>query len=245
MDNPLKRLAGSEGDVDDMKLNVGSPVSSLCGHIMSRFSRSILVWIFISVVLGIAASAQAGSDTVQTGPVTEMKAVAADIAGGTGSAKTEVEDELDITADTVEMDFEKRQAVFEGNVKVTDKSLILTASKMIVYMTEQDELKYIEATGNVLIREVGTNKTATAGRAEFDVQKDTIVLLEDPSVSEGIRGKITEAEKITYYRNEQRFVFTGRPTLKIRMPKKGEGEDGTSLLSPGTLKNSRSTEGNE
>jgi len=134
-------------------------------------------------------------------------------------ATDQVEEELEITSDNMTMDFANKIAVFEGAVRVNDARMTLFADKMAVTLSEQDELKHIEATGNVVIRQASTDRRAMAGRAMYDVDKGTIVLTEKPSVIVG-ENSVTEAQKITYHRDTERFEFGGgRPTIRIKRAK--------------------------
>lgn len=125
--------------------------------------------------------------------------------------------ELDITADSVEMDFANRRGTFVGNVKVSDESMLLLADKMIVHLTEKNELRMIEAMGNVIISEVGTQKKATAGKAVFDVKEDVVVLSESPSLADLGQWTLTRAHLITYDRKKTTFKAEGTDTEPIRI----------------------------
>ncbi len=186
--------------------------------------------LWAAVVLSVCATAQPTTrrqDRLKDGSRKER--LGTEAPSSAAAEERDGQEELDITADTVEMNFEERKAVFQGNVQVNEARSILTADKMIVYLTDEDDLRYIEAIGNVVIREIGSKRVATSGRAEFDVEKDTIVLLDGPALSEGERGQVSQAEKITYYRSEQRFVFTGRPRMRIKVKRSGKGMTGGLL----------------
>ena len=130
----------------------------------------------------------------------------------------EVEEALDIRAETLSMDFAKRTALFEGNVRVSDARMLLTAKKMMVFLTKDNEFERVEAVGDVVIQRAKSEEYALAGRAVYDVAKGTIVLTEDPSVIIG-RHSAKEAKKITYFRATQTFTFEGGVVLRILTPK--------------------------
>ena len=153
------------------------------------------------------------------------KTMAADLPmalGGKGSVKSS---ELQIASDTVDMDFAERMAVFEGSVEVTDARMTLNADKMIVTLSAQDELQRLEATGNVIVLETGTDRRATAGKAVYDVAKGIIVLTEKPVVIAG-ENKLSHAYRITYFRDNEKFKFEGRgkdrPTFNLKTGKKND-----------------------
>jgi len=141
--------------------------------------------------------------------------------------------ELEVTSDTLNMDFGGRSAVFEGNVRVSDAKMVLSAEKMNVVLTEDEELQSIEAIGNVVIEELGTEHSATAGRAFYDVLAGTVTMLEDPWLFDGESSK-TRAKKIIYYRDTEKFYLED-PVIKWRT--RGRGEGGLpSLFRPGGKK---------
>jgi lipopolysaccharide transport protein LptA len=125
--------------------------------------------------------------------------------------------ELEIIADSVEMDFENRRGTFVGNVKVSDENMLLLADKMIVHLTEGNELRMIEALGNVTICEVGTQKKATAGKAVFDAQTDMVVLSESPALADPVQWTLTRAHRITYDRKKGTFTAERTEDEPIRI----------------------------
>jgi lipopolysaccharide transport protein LptA len=145
-------------------------------------------------------------------------------------------DELSIQADTVEMDFAANSAVFTGNVHVEDSAMVLNADKMTIFLKEGNELRRIEAEGNVTIREIGADRTAKAGKAVYDVENDTVTLSESPSLIEEGKGMMTEADTFVYKRAEQKFVATGRPKFKVLVKKGSAARDGLLGLGAGKEK---------
>ncbi len=149
--------------------------------------------------------------------------------------------QLDITADSVEMDFANRKGTFVGNVKVADETMLLLADKMIVHLTEKNELRMIEAMGNVVISEVGTQKKATAGKAVFDVKQDLVVLSESPSIADMGQWTLTRAHLITYDRKKATFKADGSESEPIRISllvPDDKGDQGKGLL-PGMGKGTK------
>ncbi len=126
--------------------------------------------------------------------------------------------ELEITSDSLDMSFAERKAAFRGNVKVKDERMTLTADKMDVYLTDQNELQRIEAIGNVMIKEKNTARQANAGKATYDVQNETVTLTDKPSVQME-EDSIMNAAVIVYYRETETFTFRGdegeRPRLRF------------------------------
>lgn len=146
------------------------------------------------------------------------------------SSASEETDNLSVTADTLDMDFANKKAVFTGHVEVSDSRMTLKADHMDVYLTPDDELKRIVATGNVVIHEPASARRATAGKAIYDVVEGTVVLTDTPVIVDG-ENTVTEADTITYLRNSDKFRFEGRPVFHIKT-KKGKKSLMPSFLAP-------------
>ena len=128
-------------------------------------------------------------------------------------------DEVEIVADTMDMDFGKHISTFQGNVLVTEVRMRLQADKMVVHFGETDKPEKIEAVGNVVIHQPEANRTAYAGRAEYDVVKGIITLLDNPKLKMG-ENSLDGAAKITYYRDNERVICDGgkegeRPVMQL------------------------------
>lgn len=128
-----------------------------------------------------------------------------------------------INAKSVLYDFAKRMAQFETNVSVTDSQVMLTADRMDVYLTADNAVQRVEAIGNVVIRELGTAKKATAGKAIYDMTEDTVILTEQPYLEERDQGFSTRgADRIIYYRAKQQFKAEGE-NVQIEFGVKSDG----------------------
>ena len=115
-----------------------------------------------------------------------------------------------INAKSVLYDFARRSATFEEQVSVTDSQVMLTARRMEVFLTPENRVERVEALGEVVIRELGTAKKATAGKAIYDTVADTVVLTEQPYLEELDQGFFTKgADRITYFRAKQQFKAEG------------------------------------
>jgi lipopolysaccharide transport protein LptA len=174
-------------------------------------------------------------------------AVAADgpgdgLTGGEGSAATAGKGtvlttpgggRVVINAKSVLYDFGKRVAQFENQVSVTDAQVMLTAERMDVYLTEENAVHRVEAIGDVVIRELGTAKKATAGRGVYDMAADTVVLTDDPYLEDRDQGFFTRgAERIVYDRAKQQFKAEGE-NVQIEFGVKSDGAHSpTELFRP-------------
>lgn len=132
--------------------------------------------------------------------------------------------EVEITADTMDMDFAKRLSTFSGNVVVREARMRLQADKMTVHFGENQKAERIECVGNVVIEQPEAGRTARAGRAEYDIVKGTIMLTENPSLKMG-DSTLSNAARITYYRDDERVICDSAPNAErpvIRLsPKSG------------------------
>ena len=156
---------------------------------------------------------------------------------------TESGGKLMITAKSVTYDFVKREAIFEKDVTVTDSQVMIDTDKLVVKLTKTNSVRAVEAEGNVVIRELGTAKKATAGKAVYNMQEDTLVLTDHPQLEEHDQGFYTRgAERIIYYRKEQRFKAEGENMqLEFGIPKKKGGHVGDLFGVPGSAKEEKKT----
>jgi lipopolysaccharide transport protein LptA len=124
--------------------------------------------------------------------------------------KTAAGGKLLINAKSVLYDFTKRLATFETNVTVTDSQIHLTADRMDVFLTAENSVQRVEAVGNVVIRELGSAKKATAGNGVYDTVADNVVLTDKPYLEDRDQGFYTKgAERIIYFRGKQQFKAEG------------------------------------
>jgi|GEM_PF-3330203 len=198
---------------------MNNPVQSGSKRVMEALGR----WAMVALV-AVALSAAAADAPAATGVA--APAVAAGPAGeapkGTVLA-TPGGGKVVINAKSVLYDFAKRVAQFETQVSVTDSQVVLTADRMDVYLTADNAVQRVEALGNVVIRELGTAKKATAGKAVYDVTEDTVVLTEQPYLEERDQGFSTRgAERIVYLRAKQQFKAEGE-NVQIQFDVKSDG----------------------
>ena len=140
------------------------------------------------------------------------------------------DDPIQITADQLVSNNEKKYAEFIGNVKASQADYVITSDKLRIYYRgdllnidqqnsgadksgEQERLKKIVATGNVKIKTEQFN--AVTDRAELDTKTMTIVLAGDNS--KVISGKNSIAgSKITLYQKEGRVKVEGGKNKRIK-----------------------------
>ncbi|MFO7821294.1 MAG: LptA/OstA family protein [Lentisphaeria bacterium] len=136
-----------------------------------------------------------------------------------------------ITADSTEVDFRAGNAILTGNVVVKGPKMTVNADKMTVYFDQaekQNRIKNIVAQKNVVIVQPAVNRTATAGKAVYDVPTGMITLTENPRL-EMEDSTLENAESITYDRDSERVKSKGG---SITFSSEGEG-DGLNIFNRG------------
>jgi len=151
-------------------------------------------------------------------------AVAQDAARADKPKATAAQD-IEVSADTMDMDFEKRLGTFKGNVHITDPRMQLMADEVKVYFTESNEVKQADAIGNVVIIEAGMDRRATGEMATYYAEEAKVVLTGKPKLIMG-ENSLTNAAMITYFLNSKRVICsgatdTGRSRIRIA-PKTGK-----------------------
>jgi len=123
----------------------------------------------------------------------------------------------EITSDKLFFDYQEKQAIFTGNVVVTDPDLQLTADRLVIYMTPEDEIDKLDAEGNVEVKMEGLH--SRSGKAVYTLGDGKIILTDSPQVSR--EGSVMQAEKITYWRLENRMeAFPRARVIMFREPEK-------------------------
>ncbi len=131
-------------------------------------------------------------------------------------------DEISISADRMEMHLDGHTAELSGNVLIEDKTMKLSAEKMMVYLDDDNKLQRVDASGNVTVRKLDGSESATGDTGTYDTKEDVIVLDGNCVILQGknaIRGS-----RAIYSRKDQ-VIKLERATLTIQM-KKGSGDDG-------------------
>lgn len=95
---------------------------------------------------------------------------------------------IQIEADRLEVKDKQGVALFIGNVHVVQGSTILEAARMKVVYTKggkgpNSNLKYLEATGTIVVR--SGDQTVSANKGEFDMLKQTVKLSGDVVITQG------------------------------------------------------------
>ncbi len=120
---------------------------------------------------------------------------------------------IDITADRLDIDQKKGEAVFKGNVIARqDKMTLLTDTMTIIFAEKENEVKEIIANGSVTINL--DQKKATCTTAHFYTSDNKVILTGKPQLREG--KNIIEGEKIIFFLNEERSIVEGRKNSRVK-----------------------------
>lgn len=122
-----------------------------------------------------------------------------------------------ITSTRLNFDQQKRNAVFEEHVVVTDPHVRITADKLTVSFSEENKVTAIEAEGTVVIQE--GEKLATGEKARYEVAEGKFVLAGRPRVQNG--RDVLSAGIITFWRNTNRIQCEPNARLIIRSEQDG------------------------
>lgn len=148
--------------------------------------------------------------------------------GGPAGSVKRTEQPIQIKSNELSTDKESRSATFIGSVTARQGDVTIYSDRLVVHYGEGEQsVERVEAFGNVRI--VQGNRQGLAGRARYHNQAGTIILEENPRVSQGndvITGKV-----ITFYVDEQKSVVTGGTDRRVEatIHPKGAGSIGGKL----------------
>jgi lipopolysaccharide export system protein LptA len=119
---------------------------------------------------------------------------------------------IQIKSNELSSDANGKVATFSGSVVATQGDVTIYCDRLVVhYGARERDISKVEALGNV--RVLQGNRKGEAGRAQFDNLAGTIILEDNPRVSQGsdtVTGKV-----ITFYLNEQKSVVTGGADRRV------------------------------
>lgn len=131
--------------------------------------------------------------------------------------------EYTITAERMEM--ANNVIELNGNVKIEDETMLMTAEKMLVYLQDTDasadRLEKAEAFGAVTIRKLDGDESATGDRGTFDKVQGTIVLDGNCTLMQG--KNVMQCRTIIYDLNSQKIKAIGA-TLNLQTGKGAGGQ---------------------
>ncbi|HOG49573.1 MAG TPA: lipopolysaccharide transport periplasmic protein LptA [Lentisphaeria bacterium] len=135
-------------------------------------------------------------------------------------AAEEETDEMNITAERMEMQMEQHRIELSGNVLIEDSTMKLTAQKMTIFLDNDNKMKHIEAEGGVTVRKLDSSESAVGDRGSYDAQADVIVLTGNCTILQGKNAM--KGDKVVYDRKNQNISLHGA-TVTIPL-KRGDGK---------------------
>lgn len=135
-----------------------------------------------------------------------------DLGSGAGDTNSTV-----ITSTRLSFDQQKRNAVFEDNVLVTDPRVKITCDKLTVFFSEDNQVIAIEAEGRVVI--LDGDKRAAGDKVRYEVARSMFVLSGRPSLQNG-RDTLA-ADVITFCRTNNYVRCEPNARLVIRSEQGG------------------------
>ena len=120
---------------------------------------------------------------------------------------------IDITADRLDIDQQKGQAIFKGKVIARQDKMTLQADTMtILFVEKENDVKEIIANGSVTINL--DKKRATCETAHFYTADNKVILTGKPLLREG--ENVIEGEKIIFFLNEERSIVEGKKNSRVK-----------------------------
>lgn len=124
-----------------------------------------------------------------------------------GTIRQDVSQPVEATADSLSVDQETGNAIFEGNVVVGQGEMRLSASRVkIVYRNEGQGIERLEASGGVTL--VSGPDAAEAQRADYNIDDGTIVLTGSVLLAQG--ASAISAERMSIRLSDGTAQMTGR-----------------------------------
>ena len=120
---------------------------------------------------------------------------------------------IDISANRLDIDQKKGQAIFKGAVVARQEKMTLQADTVTILFSEKEnEVKEIIASGSVTI-DLG-KKRATCKTAHFYTADNKVILTGKPLLKEG--KNVIEGEKIIFFLNEERSIVEGKKDSRVK-----------------------------
>ncbi|MBU4212926.1 MAG: LPS export ABC transporter periplasmic protein LptC [Verrucomicrobia bacterium] len=161
----------------------------------------------VLAMLGLAWS------VVAVEPARNATSVSRRIAGGPAKPAKAAEDTNStvITSTQLSFDQQKRKAVFEENVVVTDREIKILSDRLEVFFTEDNKVDRIEAEGHVTI--IRNDLRATGDKASYDMKEGKMQLTGNPRIQRD-QDTLT-GETVTLWRNSRRILCEPNARLVI------------------------------
>lgn len=132
-----------------------------------------------------------------------------------------------VTSESLTLKSDSRKFQYLKNVKVVQGDLTLVCDRLDGEYLESNQLKELEAIGNVVITK-GANIKAASDRAAYDAQQEVFTLTEHPQITQD--GSILEADVVRVFVRENRTVAQGQ--VRVKMIKAENAKDKGSPAPP-------------
>jgi lipopolysaccharide export system protein LptA len=127
--------------------------------------------------------------------------------------KSDKEKDIQVLADRLSADDAKKEAVYEGNVVVTQGTMRIASARIVVREDAQGYRTYVATGAPVTFRQkrdkIGDWIDGSAERAEFDDRNDLLKLYKGAKLKSS-QGELT-GDFISYDRGKEFFEVTGAP----------------------------------
>ncbi len=130
---------------------------------------------------------------------------------------------IEVTAQRLEADQLQRKAVFSGEVVAKQGDITLYSDELVVYsLPDEDRIDRLEAIGQV--RVVQLDRVATAQRAVYRQQQETLELFGQAEVQQG-QSRVTGDEIVVYLRENRSIVKSegGGRVKAVLFPQQKQG----------------------
>lgn len=119
------------------------------------------------------------------------------------------QEKITVSSNQQSIDYANRILTYQGDVKAVWKDYTLQASEMYIYLTPQNTLDKLIATGNVKVKQ-GTKFQGSCERITYTL-KDGILILEGNVNYKDDLGNSLVAQKITIWTLEKKLKAEGTP----------------------------------
>lgn len=129
------------------------------------------------------------------------------------------EEKLTVTSNQQKIDYAQRLLTYQGDVKASWGEYVFKANQLQVYLTEENTLNKIIATGNVNITQ---SKVMSASCQKITYTRaDGMLTLEGNVTYEDNLGNTLSASMVKIWTNEQKLEAEGEPVKATYIVEKG------------------------
>lgn len=131
---------------------------------------------------------------------------------------------IEVTSQQLEADQMQRKAVFSGEVVAKQGDIVLHSDKLVIYsLPDADRVDRLEALGQV--RVVQLDRVATAERAVYRQQQETLELYGHAEVQQG-QNRVSGDEIVVYLRENRSVVKSeeGGRVKAVLFPQQNQGQ---------------------